>query len=238
MTFTMSFNSFLIGEFEVFQIFGENPNGYKAFNLVAHNGIDVVCEVGTPVYSIADGVVVKVQYDAGGYGMLVKVQSKGFAVIYAHLSYQAVKVGNIVLTGQMIGRTGNTGNSSGPHIHFEVRPDNENKNNGYNGAVDPLKYAPLGLVDHYDNKDTTPIETPANDKMAVNFTGIVNSDVGVRVRSGPGKNYPQVGSKDNGASLRISEISTKELWGKIGENEWCAIRYDDEQIINIKENDG
>ncbi len=97
-----------------------------------HNGLDIAVVTGTPVKAAADG---KVTYsgDNGGYGIMVIIDhGNGVETRYAHHSRNAVKVGQSVKRGEVIAYSGNTGNSTGPHLHFEIR---------YNGnPVDPQKY--------------------------------------------------------------------------------------------------
>jgi murein DD-endopeptidase MepM/ murein hydrolase activator NlpD len=88
-----------------------------------HLGIDFSANRGTPVYATADGIVefVRKKYNQG-YGNLVKIQhSLGFGTIYAHLDKVEVKLGQYVKKGTQIGLSGNSGMSSGPHLHYEVR---------------------------------------------------------------------------------------------------------------------
>jgi murein DD-endopeptidase MepM/ murein hydrolase activator NlpD len=97
-----------------------------------HEGIDIAVPTGTPVRASADGVVIHSGW-LGGYGLLVVVDhGNGLATAYAHNSSLLVAVGQHVSQGQTISLAGSTGNSSGPHVHFEVRV------NGV--AVDPLLY--------------------------------------------------------------------------------------------------
>ncbi len=88
-----------------------------------HAGIDLSSTIGTPVYATADGVVdfAKDGWN-GGYGTMVKIDhSFGFKTYYAHLSNIAVKRGDFVRKGQLVAYVGNTGVSSGAHLHYEVR---------------------------------------------------------------------------------------------------------------------
>jgi murein DD-endopeptidase MepM/ murein hydrolase activator NlpD len=119
----------------VSQAFGVNPTAYAAYGLPYHNGVDFAVITGTPVVAAAPGRVAKVQHDVGGYGLHVVLdcekQGKKFRVIYAHLSDNAVHVSEQVTEGQIIGKSGNTGNSTGPHLHFEVRPEDASKPGSY-----------------------------------------------------------------------------------------------------------
>jgi murein DD-endopeptidase MepM/ murein hydrolase activator NlpD len=85
-----------------------------------HTGLDFAAPDGTPVMSALAGEVVKSGYD-GAYGNRIIVRhAQGIKTMYAHLSSTAVEVGDEVLRGERIGAVGTTGNSSGPHLHFEV----------------------------------------------------------------------------------------------------------------------
>lgn len=91
-----------------------------------HTGIDVHAPIGTPVISTADGVVSATQNSSSGFGKLIKVNhGMGFVTYYGHLNKIGVKRGQVVSKGEVIGRTGNTGRSTGPHLHYEVRYGNK-----------------------------------------------------------------------------------------------------------------
>ncbi|WP_395001845.1 M23 family metallopeptidase [uncultured Helicobacter sp.] len=88
-----------------------------------HTGIDFATDIGTPVYATADGVVEFAQMGYnGGFGNLVKLDhSFGFRTYYAHLNKIVVAHGSFVKKGQLIAYSGNSGASTGPHLHYEVR---------------------------------------------------------------------------------------------------------------------
>jgi murein DD-endopeptidase MepM/ murein hydrolase activator NlpD len=97
-----------------------------------HEGIDIAASSGTPIWAAAAGTVIHAG-GLGGYGNLVVVDhGNGLATAYAHASAILVGVGQRVAQGETVSLAGSTGNSSGPHLHFEVRV------NGV--AVDPLLY--------------------------------------------------------------------------------------------------
>ncbi len=98
-----------------------------------HKGIDYAVPVGTPVQAAASGSVVYAQWQTTGGGNVVKIDhGGGYVTAYAHLSAIAVKVGQTVAVGQVIGQSGNTGVTSGPNLHFGL---------AINGvAVDPMDY--------------------------------------------------------------------------------------------------
>lgn len=110
----------------------KSPGGIGSTN---HRGIDIAAPRGTPVYA-ADGGTVTYAGWMGSYGYLVRIrhENTGYETYYAHNSSLTVSVGQHVYKGQQIARVGSTGNSTGPHCHFEVR---------YNGvARNPLNYLP------------------------------------------------------------------------------------------------
>lgn len=87
-----------------------------------HSGLDLAAATGTPVRAAATGLVVLAAADAGGYGKHVVIDhGGGISTLYGHLSEMAVQAGQLVLAGDAIGKVGSTGNSTGPHLHFEVR---------------------------------------------------------------------------------------------------------------------
>lgn len=87
-----------------------------------HSGLDIMAPQGTPVKSVAAGTVVSKNSSGGAYGLHVVVKhADGKYTLYAHLSATTVSVGQSVNAGQQVGNVGSTGNSSGAHLHFEVR---------------------------------------------------------------------------------------------------------------------
>lgn len=97
-----------------------------------HTGLDIATATGTPIKVIADGTVTFAAY-SGSYGYLVKVDhGNGVETWYGHTSKMLVKAGQEVKSGDTIALVGSTGNSTGPHLHFEVRINGEH--------VNPQKY--------------------------------------------------------------------------------------------------
>ena len=113
----------------------EDPfNGEGAF----HSGVDISSNYGHPVIAPADGVVTEAE-TMGGYGRLIQIQhGNGISTRYGHLSGFAVRPGDRVRRGQLIGFVGLTGRSTGPHLHYEVRV--------YNTPVNPQKYLRLSVA--------------------------------------------------------------------------------------------
>jgi murein DD-endopeptidase MepM/ murein hydrolase activator NlpD len=86
-----------------------------------HEGIDIAARVGTPVYATAAGIVSRAQIE-NGYGKLIVIDhGYGYKTYYGHNSKLVVKVGQRVKRGDLIAASGNTGTSTGPHVHYEVR---------------------------------------------------------------------------------------------------------------------
>lgn len=86
-----------------------------------YGGIDWGCPMNTPVYAAADGVV-EARVETSGYGKHIRLtHSGGYVTIYGHLSSLNRLTGNRVKQGDLIGYSGSTGNSTGPHLHFELR---------------------------------------------------------------------------------------------------------------------
>ena len=98
-----------------------------------HNGIDMACAQGTPIYATRAGKVTTASYQAGGAGYYVSINHlDGFSSIYMHMTHYVVSAGQSVSQGQLIGYVGSTGVSTGPHLHFGI---------SYAGSyVNPLAY--------------------------------------------------------------------------------------------------
>jgi|GEM_PF-2513628 len=100
--------------------------------MVKHSGIDLKAGMNTPVYSPADGVV-RVAEWWNGYGRLVIIDHhSGYSTRFAHLSGYSVEAGEAIKRGELIGKSGSSGRSTGPHLHFEVRKNEV--------AINPLNF--------------------------------------------------------------------------------------------------
>ena len=98
-----------------------------------HNGVDMACAAGTPIYATRAGTVTTASYQANGAGNYVSINHlDGFSSVYMHMTHYVVSAGQNVSAGQLIGYVGNTGISTGPHLHFGI---------SYAGTyVNPLAY--------------------------------------------------------------------------------------------------
>ncbi|HKW73361.1 MAG TPA: peptidoglycan DD-metalloendopeptidase family protein [Candidatus Dormibacteraeota bacterium] len=131
--------SWPLAHFTITQPFGpstvllEPPLGpYRHF----HTGVDISAPLGTPVMAAADGIVVAVGQSNIGYGNYVVIaHGGGVATLYGHLLQANAHLGDAVLRGQVIGLEGSTGLSTGPHVHFELRVNDQ--------VTDPMPYLPV-----------------------------------------------------------------------------------------------
>jgi murein DD-endopeptidase MepM/ murein hydrolase activator NlpD len=121
------------------------PSGYgyrthPIYKIVKmHTGMDFNAAIGTPIYATGDGVVDRADADAAGYGSHVVINHGfGYQTLYGHMSKMLVKPGQVVKRGEIIGLVGNSGISSGPHVHYEVIRNGE--------KVNPVNYYFLDLT--------------------------------------------------------------------------------------------
>jgi hypothetical protein len=148
----------------VTQEFGSTAVDYSQFGLIGHHGIDLQANVGVPVYAPENGKVLqsangvtdpKSGRFAAGETIVMSGQYEHWLM---HLSKRIVNPGQTVTEGQLIGYSGNTGFSTGPHLHWGTRPLNPDMNNGYRGFINP-KYVIK--------------ETSMADKIAINGARIL-----------------------------------------------------------------
>lgn len=127
-----------------------------------HNGIDYKYPTGTPVYAAAAGVIT---FEGWGEnhswitwmgGITILLKHGNIYTEYAHLLRTVVNNGQSVAAGQLIGYSASTGNSTGPHLHFDVLPLAPNFKNGYSGRINPAPYFVKAPVAGGSNKDMTP----------------------------------------------------------------------------------
>lgn len=112
--------------------FGMRTNPVSG-RFLMHTGIDIAAEMGSTVVAAAPGRVISAGWNDGGYGNMIIIDDGGaMSTLYAHLSQIFVGADQDIKVGQAIGAVGSTGNSTGPHLHFEVRIDGK--------PVDPMSY--------------------------------------------------------------------------------------------------
>ena len=187
------------GEAPITQRFGEritNPHG--------HSGIDFAVPLGTPVLAADDGTVLEIRCLKFGYGMYVLIRHlDGTESLYAHLSAILVSAGQQVTTGTRIGLSGSSGNSTGPHLHFELRQ--------YGKAIDP-----------------EPLLFPAARQLQATRWQVVCS--ALNLRSGPDIGFPVVGNLKKGCIVSAQDEQC-ERWIKIKDRQWAAAVYQNEELM-------
>jgi hypothetical protein len=126
----------LAGELETSSGFGVRLDPFMR-GPAMHSGLDLRAPPGEPVRATASGTVTTAGW-SGGYGRMVEIDhGNGFVTRYGHMSQILVKEDQKIRPGQIIGRVGSTGRSTGPHLHYETRIDGE--------AVDPIRFLKAGL---------------------------------------------------------------------------------------------
>jgi hypothetical protein len=201
--------------YPVTQRFGENPAWYPATK--GHNGIDYGVPEGTQVVAAAPGQVIRAELDTEtaqnpkkGYGYHVRIQhSDGSTAIYGHLSRILVKTGQLVNAGDPIARSGNTGWSTGPHLHFEIR-----LGASITTSVDPDKYAGY-------------LPAPEVEPDPILTARITRDGAGLRVRSAPSTSSAIVRYLSEADTLNVSGIAGRDAWLKVDDG---FIFYDPDWI--------
>lgn len=120
----------LKGEITITSNFGNRTSQYANVSKY-HTGIDFSANIGTEIIASTEGTVVEVSSE-GDYGIHLKIERDEIITLYAHCSEILVKEGDVVSQGQIIAKTGNTGNTTGPHLHFEIRKNGE--------CINPLEF--------------------------------------------------------------------------------------------------
>ena len=139
------------GVYGIGQLWGENPAFYRRYSydgvsLIGHNGIDFLTPFGTPLRAADAGTVLSVGFEPGGFGNYVLLAHTWGESIYAHLERVTVEIGQPLLAGERIGLSGNSGGSTGPHLHFAIRIRPYERSDGWGGYSDPLLYLDPDIV--------------------------------------------------------------------------------------------
>ena len=186
-----------------------------------HDGGDYEC-YREPVVAPADGKVIEVAFEDGGYGNYVRLDHGGkVKTLCAHLSSVSVNAGQYVEAGQVIGISGDSGSAEGmPHLHFEVEVDGE--------RVDP---------EEYFAKEGPPSPSPSPWKgegealPMVARWNLQEDVVYLNVRAGPGVQYADVGDLAPGQVVDSVEVGGEDIWIKLApeagqpEERWCAVQH-------------
>lgn len=113
--------------------FGMRRNPFNGEGREVHEGLDIAVDFGTPVTATADGLVIYAAPHAGYGNLVIVYHSNGITTRYGHLSRISVEAGQRVKRSDQLGNAGSTGRSTGPHVHYEIRENDQ--------SVDPLRYA-------------------------------------------------------------------------------------------------
>jgi murein DD-endopeptidase MepM/ murein hydrolase activator NlpD len=113
--------------------YGMRRNPFSGEGRETHEGLDIAVDFGTPVTSTADGLVIYAAPHAGYGNLVILYHSNGITTRYGHLSRITVETGQRVKRGDQIGHAGSTGRSTGPHVHYEIRENDQ--------PLDPARYA-------------------------------------------------------------------------------------------------
>ncbi|MEM8486364.1 MAG: M23/M56 family metallopeptidase [Bacteroidota bacterium] len=127
-----------------------------------HAGVDFLARMGSDVYATAAGTIKEVAENNGRGKFIVIEHANGYLTSYSNLSLQSVKAGESIKKGQKIGESGNSGLSTGPHLHYEVRIDNK--------PVDPVDYLPSALLGQFEENDVPSIHPLGDNKIKATAT--------------------------------------------------------------------
>jgi len=112
--------------------FGMRRNPFSGEGREVHEGLDIAVDFGTPVTATADGLVIYAAPQAGYGNLVIVYHSNGITTRYGHLSRISVEAGQRVRRSDQVGNAGSTGRSTGPHVHYEIRENDQ--------SVDPMSY--------------------------------------------------------------------------------------------------
>lgn len=217
------------------QVFGERPDYYGQFlvrdwdgqlkPLRGHEGVDWALPIGSPIYASLAGRVSLVS-EGGNYGKQIRITAGDFTLIYAHLSKFSVRAGDEVGRGQIIGESGNSGNSTGPHLHFSIKLAGASKAG--------LTTFPADYVDPQIYLSGVP--------MTVNV--FVDAIPSLNVRSGPAVAYPSIGKLLYNSPVTLVEpenalplIGVTGAWVKVVFETaigYCSAQYLRKELAPVK----
>ena len=162
------------GKYPLTQKFNDSRyrSNYAKFGMQGHNGLDYGVPKGTPIYAPHGGTVKETDYfDSDGYGWYIKITNDKEGSVLGHFQKQSpLKPGTTVKTGDLVGYSGNTGNSTGPHLHWGYYREPRDRNNGFLGFLDQTYWMDV------DNTEDLEIAL-ANIKKLIDALKLINSIV-------------------------------------------------------------
>lgn len=154
------------GNFPVTFAFGQQSDNeeikkkFQEWGIVGHNGLDFGLTTGTEVFPCDGGKVIQ-SGNNGDFGISITIQHSWGQSIYGHLQETRVKEGDDIQINKVIGLSGSSGAAFGEHLHFAIKPNNANLNNGYLGFIDPAPYLSLPS----QKEETPPVQTPSAEEQ-------------------------------------------------------------------------
>ncbi len=151
------------GNFPVTFSFGQQSDNedikkkFQEWGIVGHNGLDFGLSIGNEVFACDVGKIIQ-SGDNGDFGTSITIQHSWGQSLYAHLSETKVKEGDEIRPNKVIGLSGSSGAAFGEHLHFAIKPNNPDPNNGYLGFINPAPY--LSLLSQKEEPKQETVETP------------------------------------------------------------------------------
>lgn len=192
------------------------------FGVDSHDGMDFALPVGTEVLSTSPGTVISA--GSGLYGTTIQIQHTWGISYYGHLSDISVSAGDKVTSGQILGYSGNSGVSTGPHLHFGIRPNNSSLLNGFHGMIDPAPYlVDIILPSILGTKDGKAIHKKSRvrqikNKFALAKKSLKNDDTNIKVNFARGESSDLniVLTNPKGYEVDITNETLGSLTGPLG----------------------
>ena len=130
------------GKYPISQYFNDKccRESYFKFGLTGHNGWDIACPIGTSLVAPHEGTITEIANDPTGYGLYLKIENSVEGSLLGHNKQILVSIGQHIDQGQNIVISGNSGNVTGPHSHWGYFRTPRDRNNGFNGYIDPTPY--------------------------------------------------------------------------------------------------
>jgi murein DD-endopeptidase MepM/ murein hydrolase activator NlpD len=164
------------GNYRLTQTFGNKLiiNGvdiYAQYGLKGHNGLDYGLPLRTQIIAPHSGKILEKAYDENGYGNYIKIENDKEGSVLAHFDSFQVNVGDEISEGQPIALSGNTGNSTGPHLHWGYYKKPRDRSNGYNGFIDQLLLIEEPIIEEEPLPEPNPGYSPTHLGQTVEQNG-------------------------------------------------------------------
>lgn len=189
-------------------------SGFRPPSRPNHEGIDIPKPVGTPAFAVLPGKVILAEnsHGAPGITVMLSINDGEYHVRYNHLSKISVKLGQVIREGTVVGLTGNTGKSTGPHLHFAVY---EKTTRGY-VAINPVPWLAAGQASgegRKEDEDMPVIIYEGPDSQAGKALGDLKTGKGIRFLTA-----------DEGHALRAAESRGSAVFISLDAKEWAAFK--------------